>query len=328
MQDKYIIKNNCNKTCNYFKVANIEINNIKMRKLNINNFIIILMLVLPIILNAQKKQDIEAIKEMCGCFEIDFKFSETFQYSNDSNYSKSKNYNAKALEYAMLIKDEKGHISIQHLLVMGDYVIKHWRQDWIYQNKDLLKYDGNNNWKYISKNKKDVKGQWTQKVFQVDDSPRYEGSATWVHTDGKSYWENSSYAPLPRREYTKRDDYNVMIRGNRHEITKYGWVHDQDNFKVVKDSESNSEVIIASEKGLNTYTRVDESKCKEAINWWDENNEKWSLVLEKWNSIYSKKDDISLRRSVENKPLFSFLFDENVVKRDEIGLIIDRFVID
>ena len=299
-----------------------------MRKLNINNFIIILILVLPIILNAQKKQDIEAIKEMCGCFEIDFKFSETFQYSNDSNYSKSKNYNAKALEYAKLIKDEKGHISIQHLLVMGDYVIKHWRQDWIYQNKDLLKYDGNNNWKYISKNKKDVKGQWTQKVFQVDDSPRYEGSATWIHADGKSYWENSSYAPLPRREYTKRDDYNVMIRGNRHEITKYGWVHDQDNFKVVRDSESNSEVIIASEKGLNTYTRVDESKCKEAINWWDENNEKWSLVLEKWNSIYSKKDDISLRRSVENKPLFSFLFDENVVKRDEIGLIIDRFVID
>ena len=299
-----------------------------MRKLNINNLIIILLLVSPIITNAQKKQDIEAIKEMCGCFEIDFKFSETFQYINDSNYSKSKNYNAKALEYAKLIKDEKDHISIQHLLVMGDYIIKHWRQDWVFQNKDLLKYDGNNNWKYISKTKKDVKGQWTQKVFQVDDSPRYEGSATWVHADGKSYWENSSYAPLPRREYTKRNDYNIMIRGNRHEITKDGWVHDQDNFKVVKDSESDSEVIIASEKGINTYTRVDESNCKEAIKWWDENNEKWLLVLEKWNSIYSRKDDISLRQSVENKPLFSFLFDENVVKRDEIGLIIDRFVID
>ena len=299
-----------------------------MRKLNINNLIIILLLVSPIITNAQKKQDIEAIKEMCGCFEIDFKFSETFQYINDSNYSKSKNYSAKALEYAKLIKDEKDHISIQHLLVMGDYIIKHWRQDWVFQNKDLLKYDGNNNWKYISKTKKDVKGQWTQKVFQVDDSPRYEGSATWVHADGKSYWENSSYAPLPRREYTKRNDYNIMIRGNRHEITEDGWVHDQDNFKVVKDSESDSEVIIASEKGINSYTRVDESNCKEAIKWWDENNEKWLLVLEKWNSIYSKKDDISLRQSVENKPLFSFLFDENVVKRDEIGLIIDRFVID
>ena len=299
-----------------------------MRKLNINNFLIIVILVSPIILNAQKKQDIEAIKEMCGCFEIDFKFSETFQFSNDSNYSKSKNYNAKALEYAMLIKDEKDHISIQHLLVMGDYVIKHWRQDWIYQNKDFLKYDGNTNWKYMSKTKKDVKGQWTQKVFQVDDSPRYEGSATWVHVDGKSYWENSSYAPLPRREYTKRNDYNIMIRGNRHEITKYGWLHDQDNFKVVKNLESDSEVIIASEKGLNKYTKVDESKCNEAKKWWDENNQKWSFVLNKWNSIYSKKDDISLRQTVENKPLFSFLFEENVVREDEIGLIIDRFVID
>ena len=298
-----------------------------MRKLNINNFLIIILLVSPIILNAQKKQDIEAIKEMCGCFEIDFKFSETFQYSNDSNYSKSKNYNAKALEYAMLIKDEKDHISIQHLLVMGDYVIKHWRQDWIYQNKDFLKYNGNTNWKYMSKTKKDVKGQWTQKVFQVDDSPRYEGSATWVHVDGKSYWENSSYAPLPRREYTKRDDYNIMIRGNRHEITEYGWVHDQDNFKLVKDLKSDSEVIIASEKGLNRYTKVDESKCNEAIKWWDKNNEKWSFILNKWNSIYSKKNDISITQTVENKALFSFLFDENVVKRDEIGLIIDRFVI-
>ena len=298
-----------------------------MRKLNINNFLIIILLVSPIILNAQKKQDIEAIKEMCGCFEIDFKFSETFQYSNDSNYSKSKNYNAKALEYAMLIKDEKDHISIQHLLVMGDYVIKHWRQDWIYQNKDFLKYDGNTNWKYMSKTKKDVKGQWTQKVFQVDDSPRYEGSATWVHVDGKSYWENTSYAPLPRREYTKRNDYNIMIRGNRHEITKSGWLHDQDNFKLVKDLKSDSEVIIASEKGLNRYTKVDESKCNEAIKWWDKNNEKWSFILNKWNSIYSKKNDISITQTVENKALFSFLFDENVVKRDEIGLIIDRFVI-
>ena len=299
-----------------------------MKKLYFNNLILVLLLVLTSSLNAQKKQDIQAIKNMCGCYEIDFKFSETFQYSNDSNYSKSKNYNAKALEFARIIKDEKDHISIQHLLVMDEYVIKHWRQDWIYQNKDLLKYDGDNNWKYTSKTKKDVKGQGTQKVYQVDDSPRYEVSATWIHIDGKSYWENSSYAPLPRREYTKRDDYNIMIRGNRHEITNNGWNHDQDNFKVVKDFNSNSEVIIASEKGFNTYTRVDESKCNEAINWWDENYVKWSFVVDKWNTIYSKKDDISLRRSVEDKPLFSFLFDENIVKRDEIGLIIDRFVID
>ena len=82
--------------------------------------------------------------------------------------------------------------------------------------------------------KKDVKGQWTQKVFQVDDSPRYEGSGYWVHLDQKSYWENTTSAPLPRREYTKRNDYNVTERGNRQEITSTGWVHDQNNKKIIR----------------------------------------------------------------------------------------------
>ena len=274
------------------------------------------------------KKDNDAIKKMCGCYEIEFNFAETFQFSNDSNYVKSKNYNAKAIEYAKLIKDEKGHISIQHLLVMDNYVIKHWRQDWIYENRNLLKYDANNSWKNILKSKKDVKGQWTQKVFQVDDSPRYEGTSSWVHVDGKSYWENSSYAPLPRREYTKRNDYNIMIRGNRHEIVDQGWIHDQDNYKVIKDSESNFEEIIAGEKGYSTYTKVDESKCSAAITWWNDNNAKWSFVRNKWNSIYSKNDDISLKGTVEDKPLFLFLFDDKVAKEEEIGLIIDKFVLD
>ena len=296
--------------------------------MNIKNLPIFFILLSLLNLNAQNKKDNEAIKKMCGCFEVDFNFAETFQFSKDSNYLKSKNYNAKAIEYAKLIKDEKGHISIQHLLVMDNYVIKHWRQDWIYENRNLLKFDANNSWKHILKSKKDVKGQWTQKVFQVDDSPRYEGTSSWVHVDGKSFWENSSYAPLPRREYTKRNDYNILIRGNRHEIVDEGWIHNQDNYKVVKDSESNFEEIIAGEKGFNTYTKLDESKCIIAINWWNDNNAKWSLVRNKWDSIYSKNEDISLNRTVKDKPLFSYLFDDKVIGREEIGLIIDKFVVD
>ena len=87
--------------------------------MNIKNLLILVVLFSLSNIHAQKKKDVEAIKEMCGCFEIDFNFAETFQFTKDSNYVKSKNYNAKALEYATLIKDEKGHLSIQHLLVMG-----------------------------------------------------------------------------------------------------------------------------------------------------------------------------------------------------------------
>ncbi len=293
--------------------------------MNIKNISFIIILLSVFTINAQKKQDINAIKKLCGCFEIDFKFAETFKFTNDSNYIKSKNYNAKAIELAVLVKDEKNHISIQHLLVMGEYIMKHWRQDWIYQNQNLYNYAGDNQWSFIVKDKKEVKGQWTQKVFQVDDSPRYEGSSSWVHVDGKSYWENQTSAPLPRREYTKRSDYNIMIRGNRHEITESGWVHDQDNLKILK-KENKENIKIASEKGYNKYTRIDDLKCKEAVKWWEENKEKWGMVLDKWNSVYNKDKNILLRKSVEKRPLYSYLFDENVINEEEIGSIIDKFV--
>ena len=155
-----------------------------------------------------------------------------------SLYQPSKNKTDRGLEWAQLVVDEKDRITIQHILQVGDssdpYIVKHWRQDWLYQNQEFYHYDGDNNWKYVKLPKQDVKGQWTQKVFQVDDSPRYEGSSSWVHIDGKSYWENYTDAPLPRRERTIRSDYNVLNRGNRHEIKEIGWVHDQNNKKIVR----------------------------------------------------------------------------------------------
>ena len=78
---------------------------------------------------------------------------------------------------------------------------------------------------------------------------------------------------------------------------------------------------------FNTYTKVDESKCRLAISWWNDNNTKWSFVRNKWNSIYSKNEDISLNRTVKDKPLFSYLFDDKVIGKEEIGLIIDKFVV-
>ena len=65
------------------------------------------------------KSDREAIMNMCGCFEIEFNFTETFQHSKDKNYKPSKDYSSKALELAIPIINEKKFISIQHLLIVG-----------------------------------------------------------------------------------------------------------------------------------------------------------------------------------------------------------------
>lgn len=291
----------------------------------------LVLLTLVCSVNAQRKKvkDQKAIKSMCGCYEVTFNFTETFNYSKDSTYKPSKTKISRGLEWAQLVEDEKNKISIQHLLIVGKpsqpYIVKHWRQDWLYENTDFYMYNGDNVWNYIKKPKAAVKKQWTQKVFQVDDSPRYEGSGTWVHVDGKSYWENTTDAPLPRREYTKRSDYNITVRGNRHEITDYGWVHDQDNSKVLREN-GKDDLLIAKEKGYNTYVKVDDSKCKAAQDWWKKNYDKWSRVRNKWTEVYGRNTTLKLEKKVDNKVLFKHLFSDKVSSTEEIDGVIDAFV--
>ncbi len=293
--------------------------------------LISLILVSSLGVNAQKKkkQDREAIKKMCGCFEVTFNFAETFQYSQDSLYKPSETKTDRGLEWAELVEDDKNKVSIQHILQVGraddPYIVKHWRQDWLYENQDFYMFDGDNKWNYQKKSKDEVDGQWTQKVYQVDDSPRYEGSSTWVHVDGKSFWENTTPAPLPRREYTKRSDYNITMRGNRHEITKEGWVHDQDNHKVLRTS-GKKDVVIAEEKGYNTYKKVDDSRCQAAQDWWKEHHNKWAVIRSKWDEVYGRSKNLALEAKVNNKVLYKHLFDDKMTEATKIDEVIESFV--
>ncbi len=252
----------------------------------------------------KKKQDIEAIKAMCGCYDVSFNFAETFAANKD--YEFHDNYVSGGLEYVFPVEESKDKIVLQHLLVIGDsMIIKHWRQDWIYENTDFHMFHKDNTWKYVGKVPEEVAGQWTQKVYQVDDGPRYEGSASWVHVDGRSYWENTADAPLPRREFSKRSDYNVMVRRNRQEITDYGWVHEQDNDKVVRED---SDEVIAQEKGWNTYTKTEESKCQLAKNWWGEKQAYWNDVRKVWDELFAQKKTVQIEKKVDGQILFMKLF--------------------
>lgn len=280
--------------------------------------------------NAQNKKDNEAIKKMCGCYEVTFRYAETFENSPDTTYVGSKRSKSKAIEWVELVEDKKDKIVLQHLLIAGkgekQMVIKHWRQDWLFQNTDLYQYDVNNRWKFISKPKSEVKGQWTQKVFQVDDSPRYEQTASWVHIDGKSFWESATDAPLARREEEVRSDYNVLHRRNRHEITHYGWLHEQDNDKVVRKS-GEEDFVLAQEKGYNTYKKVSDEKCKVAIAHWAKIKDKWAIVRQEWDAIFGKKQDITLYDKVEGKALFDHLFDEEKYKnKPEIHELMLKYI--
>jgi len=278
---------------------------------------------------SKKQKDHKAIESLCGCYEVEFAFAETFNYSNDTLYEKSKNKISYAKELVKVIEKSKSKISLQHLLIIGDTlnekIIKHWRQDWVFENKHLLIYNTNNKWTRKLISKKEAHKKWSQKVFQVDESPRYEGIGTWIHVDGKSYWESESYAPLPRREYTKRNDYNLMLRRNRHQLTNFGWIHEQDNDKLIKKGDSTH--ILAKEKGFNTYKKIPEKECRTAELWWEKNKQKWGDVRNIWEKKISSNNTISIKNEINGVKLYQMVFNlKNNLTKYEIEKNINQYL--
>src|SRR3954464_5163310 len=95
-------------------------------------------------INAQdkKKEDIKAIKSMCGCYEVEFNFAETFKYAKNDDYKASPTKYEKGLEWVELVEDSPNKIVMQHLLQVNDtMIIKHWRQDWEFENMRLYEYN-------------------------------------------------------------------------------------------------------------------------------------------------------------------------------------------
>lgn len=277
-----------------------------MKKLSI----ILGLISIPVV--AQNVQDVESIKAMTGCYEVKFNFAETF--APEKTYEKKKNYHSHGLEWVELIEDKPGKLVLQHILIVNpkgkgkDAVVKHWRQDWLYQNTDFYDFHKGNLWKYRKAKPEEVKGQWTQNVYQVDDSPRYSASGTWVHIDGKHYWQTQADAPLPRREYTTRNDYNVLERSNRHELTSWGWIHDQDNRKLLRE-DGKEDRLITEEKGKEYYRKTDAARCQPARDYWAVYAPVWKAVRETWQSRLDQHRDLTLKAGVEDTYLYTPLME-------------------
>lgn len=252
-------------------------------------------------ISAQKDLERAAIKSMCGCFEVKFEYAETFAHDT-SYHTLAKPYRASALEFITLESETPTELVLQHLLVINDStVIKHWRQDWEFQPSQLFDFEGDRTWTASATKPADVRGQWAQKVYEVDDSPRYSGAATWFMHDGKRVWENTADAPLPRREYTKRSDYQIMRRANRHEITDWGWLHEQNNEKIVRTELGNRTLV--EEKGRNTYKATDPARCAAAADWWQKNRTFWANVRTAWDDVLAHNQTITLARQANGQYL-------------------------
>lgn len=236
------------------------------------------------------EQDRAAILAMAGAYKVDFKFDETVTLAGEA----SKPYRSEALELVEVVEDSGRVIRLQHVLLAGGHVVKHWRQDWVYEDRLMYVYRGHQAWEPVQLSRREREGAWTQAVFNVDDSPRYEGVGRWVHADGHSMWESGpTWRPLPRREYTKRDDYDVIGGRNRHSITKDGWLHLQDNYKLaLRDGK---ETVLAYETGVNTYTKTDAGALAAAAAEWKKSEAFWRVVRAYWDASLNGKQRVAFK---------------------------------
>jgi hypothetical protein len=273
----------------------------------------------------KKELDLAAIKTMEGCYKVTFKYTETF--APEVDYEKAYDYTSAAFEWAQLVEETEDKVVLQHLLIISDsMIIKHWRQDWTYEKKAVYRYDKNNRWAFEPKEKDAAQGTWTQEVFQVDDGPRYTGTATWTHVDGVSTWYNKADSPLPRRESSRNKEYNVMKRGNRIKSSDYGWMHEQDNDKIIRE-DGKEDVLLVQEKGYNTYVKQADADCKAAQEWWSANQEKWALVRSVWEDIYGTEKPLELKLEVDGKKIYEHLFMGNkYTTKKEIKALLNSYV--
>ncbi len=247
-------------------------------------------------------EDREAILAMAGAYEVRFHFSESFPIAE--GYKLRKPYDESARELVKLISDTGDRIVLQHLLVVGSEseptVVKHWGQIWTYQDISILGYMGGEHWEARKMEAADVAGKWSQYVTQTDDSPRYESIGAWSHTGGASEWISEPTArPLPRREYTTRDDYQMLLAENRHVVTKSGWSHFQMNRKRVLTGQTVSDLCI--EIGVNTYTRISPAPLAAAETWWTEHRAFWEPVAMAWIDTTDKAKGIELKPAAGGK---------------------------
>lgn len=266
------------------------------------------------------EKDRAAILAMSGGYRVDFDFLETVGFSPE--FKRDRPYHSWGTEYVYIVEDKPEYISLQHVMVMyfknaeGEtqkpFILKHWRQDWAYQDKEVLEYDHRNKWVKRSLSKEQSKGAWTQSVFQVDDSPRYESFGRWVHNGSFSSWLSSTTRrPLPRREFSVRQDYQVMEGFNRHTITRHGWVQEEENWKLVVDvnGKPNAKTpYLSKELGIARYRLVTNVDFTPGDDYMNKTKELWTSVRKAWAIEIGRGKSIELHKKVDGKPLFSPLF--------------------
>ena len=246
------------------------------------------------------------ILAMAGNYKVRFDMQESTAW--DENYEPRERKISGGNEVVRVIEDTGTKIVLQHLLVVNtgksDFIVKHWRQDWEYEPKQILAYSDTGRWEYKAVNPKRANGRWSQTVYQVDDSPRYASIGEWETQGGVRRWRSGwTWRPLARRDATRNPVYDRYYGINRHSPTATGWIHFQDNTKM---AEVDGEMMpVVQEYVLNSYTRFDDYNVGAADEYWENTKEYWAAVRTAWDKAARQYGGIAIEEEANTGTIIS-----------------------
>jgi len=267
------------------------------------------------------ERDRRAILAMAGDYRVTFDFLEIEAFQPRAE--RDKPYQSWGTERVYVDSDTGASISLVHILdmrivqddgkVSDPIVTKHWRQSWQYEPRELVEYKGTNRWERRKLGSEPRTGQWSQTVYQVDESPRYASVGRWSHSGSFSTWiSGDTWRPLPRREWSVRSDYQVLLGTNRHTITPTGWLQEENNLKLVLAQDGTVDTAhpyAAREYGVARYSRILQADFAAADEYYQRTRSFWSTVLASWTQLFQQHPTISLRAPVDQAGLFRKLFE-------------------
>jgi hypothetical protein len=266
------------------------------------------------------ERDRRAILAMAGTYRVTFDFLEVVPFTERDKPVAP--YQSWGTEKIYVDRDDGRSISLVHILEMRivqkdgsisePMVTKHWRQDWQYQPTHIIEYRGRDRWQRRKLDASQAKGAWLQTVYQVDESPRYASVGRWEHSASFSTWLSAeTWRPLPRREWSVRDDYQVLVGTNRHTIAPTGWVQEENNLKTVLTEAravDPSKPYVAREYGVARYERIRDTSFAQADEYYGKTKQFWDQVRDAWAQVFSKQGEVTLKGPVDKLGLFHPLF--------------------
>ena len=254
---------------------------------------------------ASFERDRQSVLAMAGDYKVTFDFIETVPFVE--GYELKDRKLSGGNEIVRVVEDTGDFISLQHILVVGPedapIVVKHWRQDWRYEPQRVLVFIGGNAWAWRDVPAGEREGAWSQTVYQVDDAPRYGAVGDWTYEDGIAEWTPpAEWRPLPRRDMTTRDDYHAVDAVNRHTLTPDGWVHEQDNSKLILSGEPQA---LVREIGVNTYRRSSDFEVTAGEDYWAATEDYWAGVRDEWARIEGENSSFAITIKGETEDLYN-----------------------